>query len=145
MRHLAISGLLLTLAVAFAAAKDETMAEMKARLDHAPPEDRPGICILIAEHQLRDADKLYTDGQVEQAQAEVEDVVTYSEKARDSAYKANRHLKSVEITVRKMAEKLRDIKRTLAFDDQPPVDQAIKRLEDIRTALLKEMFKKDKK
>jgi hypothetical protein len=44
-----------------------------------------------------------------------------------------------------MAEKLRDIKRTLAFEDQPPVIQAIDRLEDIRTTLLKEMFAKENK
>jgi hypothetical protein len=45
-----------------------------------------------------------------------------------------------------MAEKLRDIKRTLVFDDQPPVEQAVRHLEDIRTTLLKEMFaKQDKK
>ena len=44
-----------------------------------------------------------------------------------------------------MAEKLRDIKRTLAFEDQPPVEQAVRRLEDIRTVLLNEMFSKDKK
>jgi hypothetical protein len=56
-----------------------------------------------------------------------------------------KHLKDVEIDVRKIADKLRDIKRTLAFDDQPPVDQAIRRLEDIRTLLLKEMFAKENK
>jgi hypothetical protein len=44
-----------------------------------------------------------------------------------------------------MADKLRDIKRTLALEDQPPVEQAIGRLEDVRTALLKEMFANDKK
>jgi hypothetical protein len=48
-----------------------------------------------------------------------------------------------------MADKLRDIKRTVAFEDQSPIDQAVHRLEDLRTALLKEMFavekKKDKK
>ena len=44
-----------------------------------------------------------------------------------------------------MAEKLRDIKRTLAFEDQPPVEQAIRRLEDVRTTLLKEMFAKENK
>ena len=42
-----------------------------------------------------------------------------------------------------MAEKLRDIKRTLAFEDQPPVEHAIRRLEDIRTTLLKAMFAKE--
>jgi hypothetical protein len=44
-----------------------------------------------------------------------------------------------------MAEKLRDIKRTLAFEDQAPVEQAVRRLEDVRTTLLKEMFAKEDK
>jgi hypothetical protein len=40
---------------------------------------------------------------------------------------------------------LRDIKRTLAFEDQGPLDRAIQRLEDVRTSLLKAMFAKDDK
>ena len=71
--------------------------------------------------------------------------MTYSEKARDAATQTRKRLKNVEIDVRKMAAKLRDIKRTLAFEDQPPVEQAIDRLEDIRTTLLKEMFAKEEK
>ena len=67
----------------------------------------------------------------------VDDIATYSEKARDAATQTNKRLKNVEIEVRKIADKLRDIKRTLAFDDQPPIDQAIRRLEDVRTTLLK--------
>jgi hypothetical protein len=142
-----ISILFITLTLTLcAAAKDQTVDELKARVDSARPEDRPGLCIQIAHQQLRNADKLYDDGQNEQARAAVDDVVTYSEKARDSATQTKKHLKKVEIAVRKMAEKLRDIKRTLAFEDQAPVEEAIKRLEDIRTALLKEMFaSKEKK
>ena len=109
------------------------------------PEDRPELAIRIAQHQLRNADKLYSDGKADQARAAVDDIVTYSEKARDAATQTKKRLKNVEIDVRKMAEKLRDIKRTLAFEDQPPVEQAIRRLEDIRTTLLKEMFAKEDK
>jgi hypothetical protein len=146
MRRLSIAIFVLTLALTLrAAAKDEPVGELKARVESARPEDRPGLCIEIANQQLRDADKLYSDGKVEQARAAVDDIVTYLEKARDSAAQTKKHLKNVEIAARKISEKLRDIKRTLAFDDQPPVEQAIKRLEDIRTALLKEMFSKDKK
>ena len=128
-----------------AAAKDETLAGLKARADSARPEDRPPLYVEIAHSQLRNADKLYNDGNVEQARAAVEDIVTYSEKARDSATQSKKHLKSVEISVRKMAEKLRDIRRTLNLEDQPPVDAAIRRLEDIRTTLLEAMFRKEKK
>ena len=140
-----VAMLLLALASTYSAAKEETIAELKARLDNAKPEDRAELAIQIAQHELRDADKFYNDGNVDRATAAVGDIVTYSEKARDAAIQTKKHLKNVEIDVRKIAEKLRDIKRTLAFDDQPPVDQAIHRLEDVRTTLLKEMFAKDDK
>ena len=146
MRRLAFTVLLLALASAYGAAKDETVDELKARFVSARPEERAELAIRIAQGQLRNADKLYSDGQADQARAAVDDIVAYSEKARDDAVQTKKHLKNVEIDVRKMAEKLRDIKRTLVFDDQPPVEQAVRHLEDIRTTLLKEMFaKQDKK
>ena len=145
MRRLAFTVLLLSVASAYGAAKDETAAELKARLESARPEERPELCIHIARHQLRNADKLYSEGKVDQARDAVDDIVTYSEKARDAATQTKKHLKNVEIDVRKMAEKLRDIKRTLVLEDQAPVEQAIRRLEDVRTTLLKEMFAKENK
>jgi hypothetical protein len=145
MRRLVFIMLLLALATACGAATDEVVAVLKAHFESAHPEDRPDLGIRIAQEQLRNADKLYGSGDADQARAAVDDIVTYSEKARDAAILTKKHLKNVEIDVRKMAEKLRDIKRTLAFDDQAPVEQAIRRLEDVRTTLLKEMFAKDKK
>jgi hypothetical protein len=145
MRRLALYLLLLTLGSAYGPAKDATVAELKARLESARAEDRSELCMQIAQRQLRNADTLYKDGNVAQAAAAVDDIVTYSEKARDAATQTKKHLKNVEIDVRKIAERLRDIKRTLALEDQLPVERAIRRLEDIRTALLQEMFAKDKK
>lgn len=145
MRRFALTIFLLALASSFGVAREETVDELKARVESARLEDRPELCIRIAQHQLRNADKLYTEGQVDQARAAVDDIVSYSEKARDAALQTKKRLKNVEIDVRKIADKLRDIKRTLAFDDQPPVDQAIRRLEEIRTTLLQEMFAKENK
>lgn len=144
MRRIAI--LLLVFAfVASAIAKNESIDELKAQLASARPEDQPGLCLRIAHEQLRAADKLYNDGNVQQARAALSDIVTYSEKARDAAVASHKRLKNVEIEVRKISEKLNDIKRTLAFEDQPPVADAVRRLEDIRTSLLDAMFKKGKK
>ncbi|MGA9504968.1 MAG: hypothetical protein WBV31_11060, partial [Terriglobales bacterium] len=65
MRRLTILLLLMTFAVALrAAAKDETVDELKSRFASARPEDRPELAVRIAQHQLRDADKLYADGKV---------------------------------------------------------------------------------
>lgn len=146
MRVLAISVFLISFSlVVCAAANEETVDELKSRFANARPEDKPVLAIQIAQHQLRIADKLYLDGKVEEAREAVGEVVSYSEKARDAATESRKHLKNVEIDVRKIADRLRDLKRTLAFEDQAPVEQAIRRLEDIRTELLKQMFAKDNK
>ena len=120
MRRLVIPVLLAALASACWAAADETVDQLKARLENARPDERIEVCLQIAHQQIRNADKFYNDGNVEQGRAAIEDIVTYS-------------------------KKLRDIKRTLALDDQPPVEKAIERMEAIRTTLLKEMFRKEKK
>ncbi|MGA2426502.1 MAG: hypothetical protein ABSG07_21070 [Terriglobales bacterium] len=143
--YLLLVVVVLALASTYSAAKDETVDELKSRFESAHPEDRAELGIRIAKQQLRSADKFYNDGNVEKARDAVADIVQYSEKARDAATETKKHLKNIEIDVRKMAEKLRDIKRTLAFDDQPPVDQAVRRLEDVRTSLLNAMFANDKK
>ncbi len=145
MRSLVIGMFVFALAAATMAARDESVEELKSRVQNAVPQDRPKLCVQIAELQLRNADKLYRNGDAEQARAAVEDIVTYSRKARDSATETKKHVKNVEIAVRKMAERLRDIKRTLSIEDQAPVEHAIQELEEIRTSLLQQMFSKEKK
>jgi len=102
------------------------------------------LYVEIAERQLKSADELYTTGKVDDARAAVQDVVTYSEKAHDAAIQSGKKVKNTEIGFRKMAVKLRDIKRSLNFDDQAPVEAAADRLEALRTDLLSHMFAKGK-
>lgn len=127
------------------AAKEETLPQLISRAESARPEERPQLYTEIAERQLHNADQLYTDGKVEEARNAVNDVVSYSEKATEAACQTGKKLKNTEIALRKMAEKLRDIKRSLAFEDQAPVETAAARLEKLRTELLERMFGKGNK
>lgn len=145
MRSLAICTLLFAIVATPGLARDESVDELKARAQSAPAQDRPRLFVHIAELQLRNAAQFFRDGDVDRALAAVDDIATYSEKARDSATETKKHLKHVEITVRKMAERLRDIKRTVAFEDQAPIEKVVQRLEEVRTTLLKQMFSKEKK
>ena len=142
-RSLTIAVLLTTSFLAFAY-KAETLQELIAREESARVEDRPALCVEIAERQLKAADELYTAGRVQDAQTAVKDIVTYSEKAHDASIQSGKRLKNTEIDFRKMAAKLRDIKRNLNFDDQAPVQAAADRLETLRTDLLSHMFGKGK-
>jgi hypothetical protein len=120
--------------------KDEPIADLKARVQSASAEQRVGLCVEIAERQLNDADKLYKDGNSEQAQERLKDVVTYAEQATQSAVQSGKKLKRVEIEVRKMAHRLQDMKRSVNFEDQPPIQEAADRMEKMRTQLLSKMF-----
>ena len=126
---------------------EEKLDALVARAEAARPQDQPALYTQIAERQVVAADKFYTDGNVDDAMAAIKDVVKYSDKARDAAVKTGKRLKQTEIIVRKMAAKLRDVKRSLAFEDQPPVQEAVDHLEALRTDLQAHMFgsKNDKR
>ncbi len=144
MRQFRICVFLLAV-VAFAAAKQETLDQLKQRAESARPEDKVKLYLKIAQEQVHTADMLYDQGRIKEAQAAVDDVVIYCQKARDAATISRKHLKHAEIGVRKIEEKLNDIKRSLAYEDQAPVANAIQKLEEIRAALLDAMFGKEKK
>ena len=127
--------------VAFAH-KEETLAELITRAESAKLDDRPHLYTEIARRQVKAADQLYAAGKPEEARAAVRDVVEYSDKASDAATHSGKKLKDTEIAVRKMVARLRDIKRTLAFEDQASLEEAVNHLEQVRTQLLSQMFGK---
>jgi len=135
--------LLMATAMCGLAAK-ETVQELAARADAARPDDRPGLYIDIAERQLKAADESFRAGKDQDALAAIHDVKTYAEKAHDAALAAHSHLKNTEIALRKMATRLRDIKRSLTYENQGPVQATMDRLENMRTDLLDQMFAKGK-
>jgi hypothetical protein len=139
-----IVALLMAIAVLAFAYKEETLQEMIARAESARIEDRPGLYLEISERQLKSSNQLYLAGKIDDGRAALNDVVTYSEKAHDTAIQSDKKIKNTEITFRKMAAKLRDLKRSLNFDDQAPVQAAADRLESLRTDLLSHMFGKGK-
>jgi hypothetical protein len=142
--QITIAAVLLATSLLALASKQETLQELMARAESARVEDRPALCVEIAERQLKSADELYTAGKVDDARTALKDVVTYSEKAHDAAIQSGKRVKNTEIDFRKMAAKLRDIKRSLNFDDQAPLQAAADRLESLRTDLLSHMFGKGK-
>jgi hypothetical protein len=145
MRNWLILGITLVVAVAGALAKELTLQELKARVEHAKPDERTNLCIQIAERQVEASNKLYTEGKTAEAEAAIHDVVSYSQQASDTAGQTGHRLKNTEIAMRKMSHRLSDIKRTLPFEDQASVQSAVDTLDKIRTDLLSRMFGKNPK
>jgi hypothetical protein len=121
---------------------DQSVEELAKRAEAVRLEERPSLYVQIARKRLGDADKLYSSGNNEAARAAVADVADYSDKASDAATRTGKKLKDTEIAMRKMAEKLRDIKRSVTFEEQAPIQKTIDRLEKMRDELLSRMFGK---
>ena len=130
--------------VSSAAANAPTVEELKSRMSSTSIGERPQLCLQIAERQLDDASKLYSEMETEKAQADMTDVVAFSELARDYAIQSHKHQKQTEIAVRKMTRKLNDLKHSVSREDQAGVQNAIDRLQRVRDDLLLAMFPKGK-
>jgi hypothetical protein len=141
---LLVAASLVAIAVHAFAAKDESLDQLMARAESARPEDRPALYLEIARQKAEAADKLYQAGNPEAGNAAMRDVLAFSKKATDASIDTGKRLKNTEIGLRKMAEKFRDIKRTVAFEDQAPIQQTMDELEKMRTDLLSAMFGKKK-
>ena len=143
-----LCGILLLCALATASAaraipRDEpTVEQLKAEVTAAKVGDKAKICVHIAEKQLDESDRLYAASDYQRAQADLMDVVTYAELARDYAIQSHKYEKQTEIAARGMTRKLNQILHSLGHDDQPPLEDAINRLERVRDDLQSAMFKK---
>jgi len=134
---------LFLLTAASVASDKETVEQMKARLQSVRPEDSISLCIEIARRQLAAATAAYNAGNVDTGKDLVLEVVSYSDKATETATRLHKKEKHVEIHLRALAKTLNELRRGVAFEDQAPIKAAADRLESLRTQLLKDMFKKD--
>jgi hypothetical protein len=133
----------MTASAARAIPRDEpTVEQLKAEVTSAKVGDKAKICVQIAQKQLNESDRLYAASDYEKAQAALMDVVTYVELARDYAIESHKYQKQTEIAVRGMTRKLTEVLHSLGQVDQPPVEDALNRLERVRDDLQSAMFKK---
>jgi hypothetical protein len=118
----------------------ETTSQLKAKADAAHGGDQAKLCLEYARLQLEDSNALFTDGQVDKAQSEIREVVDYARKAADAASASGKQVKETEIKLRKLGERMHDIGQSLAFEDRPPVQQAVEDIEQIRSDLMVKMW-----
>jgi hypothetical protein len=122
--------------------KSESLQDLEAHAQAAKSSDRASLYIELAERELASATELYHQGKIEQGRSAVDASVSYSQKAHDASAESNKKLKNTEIAFRKMALKLRDLKQTLNFEDQAPLQAAVDHLENFRMDLLSHLFPK---
>src|SRR5215471_5313104 len=120
---------------------------LKQEADRAEGGHQAKLCSELAQYLVGVADQQFTQGNTEQGQATVQDILKYAQKARDAAIKSHDQMKETEIRLRETQRHLEGLKRTLALEDRPPLDEVERKIEQFRQDLLNAMFgprKKDK-
>lgn len=139
---LTILALILSASLLASGKKSESLQDLEARAQAAKSGDQASLYLELAERELTAATELYHQGKIEQGRSAVDAIVSYSQKAHDASAESNKKLKNTEIAFRKMALKLRDLKQTLNFEDQAPLQAAVDHLESFRMDLLSHLFPK---
>jgi hypothetical protein len=122
---------------------EEKVAQLKAHAEKMHEQDRGRIYSDIARELAEIANQQFTEGRPEAAQASVKEAVSYAEKATDSAKMHGKKIKDTEISLRECARRLEEMRRSVILEEQPPLKDAIVRIDQLRKQLLDHMFKKD--
>jgi len=122
---------------------EEKLAQLKAHAEKMHEQDRGRIYSDIARELTEIASQQFAENHPEMAQASVKESVSYAEKATDSAKMHSKKIKDTEISLRECARRLEEIRRSVILEEQPPLREAIVRIDQLRKQLLDHMFKKE--
>jgi len=140
---LSIIALLILVALPLSAQRN--IENLKEEADKAQGGHQAKLCSELARDLVGVADQHFTQGNTDQGQATVQDILKYAQMARDAAVKSHSNMKDTEIRLRATQRRLEEVKRTLAVDDRPPLDVVEKKIEQFRQDLLDAMFPPRKK
>ncbi len=144
MKRLTVLLLMLVTALATVsvAANNEEVESLKARAATEDANDQVKLFTKVAQLQLKRLSKDYDQGNTQQAQSALHDVLEYGVKAAERAQQSRKRMKQTEIAIRKISDRLDDIGKSLSFEERQPVKSAYNKLEAARTNLLHAMFRK---
>jgi len=118
----------------------EDLEKAKARAEHASERDRCYENVEVVRALVEVANEQFSAGDADQAQKTVKEAVTYADRAKEAAQHSGHKLKQAEITLRKAQRRLDDLRHTLAFEDQEPVEAVLKQIEADRQEILRQVM-----
>ena len=136
----AVALVLLALTSALFAKKDEPLDQLIARANAANVEHQPDLFGEIAEREMNAAIDAFKANRSDELHSDLQQVVTYCDRAQAAAVQSKKHVKRTEIRIRQLSHRLRDMKPDVEPDDAPVVQSAIDKLEHFRAELLRSMF-----
>ena len=137
--------ILFAVAASLAASPQNTLDKLKADAEKAHGGQQAKLYAQVADKLVDVADQQFTAAKSVEGLATVQDVLQYATKAHDIALNTHDDRKQVEILLRQTQRHLETVRRTLAAEDRPEVQQVEKKLEQYRQELMDSMFAPKKK
>ncbi len=125
--------------------KDQNLERMKAEAMKSSGGQQAKLYAELAESLVEVANQQFDQGESAKGHATVLEILGYAGKAHDAALSAKSNRKEVEIHLRNTQRHLENVKRTLAAEDRPALDQVEKKIEQLRQDLLDSMWAPKKK
>lgn len=123
-------------------AREESLEQLKAQVTSAKPDDQPKIYVKIAELELKNVNTAFDGGDTQAGQVKLQDLTAACENAAKTSMATRKHMKQTEIALRKVSDRLEEIRKAVEFESRPPLQTAAERVEKARSDLLDAMFKK---
>lgn len=96
----------------------------------------------VALRYTEEANGHFASGDFMKGRDDIQNVLTYSEKARASVTRSEGRIKQTELKMRKLQRRLEEVARAVDVDDRPPVTAAANHVEELRAQLLDLLFRK---
>ena len=114
--------------------------QLKAEAEKADSGQQAKLYAEVAERLVEVADQQFTNGNAINGHATVQEILQYATKAHDSAISTRKKMKETEIHLRNTQRLLESLKRTLAAEDRPALEELEKKLAQFRQDILDTMF-----
>jgi hypothetical protein len=120
-------------------------ARLKAAADATDGERCTELCVDAARQLAELSNDYFTMGNVKDAHEAMGDAGRLAEKAGNASVTSKKRRKQTEIALRKVEKRISDIGQTLNFEDRPPIEAIVKRIDKVRSDILMSMFDMPKK
>src|SRR5579872_881475 len=117
-------------------AAQKSLEELKAEADKATGGQQAKLCMEVARMLVDLANQQFADGNVDQAQATIQEVLNYAAKAHSAALQSHNRMKETEMALYKTKRRMEEVRHTLSIEDTPPLEGVEKKLEQFRQDLL---------
>ena len=126
-------------------AQPDPYAARRTEAQSAHEGHRAKLFVDLAHDEMEASDKAFTDGNVELGHKLASNAVNDADESSKAAVNSGKRLKDTEIDLRRLQMRTRDIAQSLNFEDRPPIEKIVQRIELMREAILERMFGGKKK